>query len=221
MATIIKRESQISSSGTALRGVAYGPSDMASQAEAYLDGVRGEAAKIIQEAKQESARIREQAERMGHQAAKSAAESLLDEKVARQVQTLTPALASAVQLIEDSRQEWLHHWEASIIQLASAIALRIVRRELKQQPDITLTWITESLQLAGGAAEVTVRLHPTDYQTLGSQVEQLATVMGQAAPGKIIADETISLGGCVVTTEFGSIDMQLETQLARLAEEMN
>ncbi|HCK42533.1 MAG TPA: hypothetical protein DHW22_12985, partial [Planctomycetaceae bacterium] len=45
-------------------------------------------------------------------------------------------------------------------------------------------------------------------------------VFCQAPPATIIADDSVSRGGCLVTTEFGSVDLQLETQLSRLAEEM-
>jgi len=221
MATIIKREAQVHSSGTAMRGVAYDLSDMAIQADSYLDSVRGAAAKIIQEAKQESAKIRQQAEQAGREAAEAAVESVLDKKVAQQMKSLTPALASAVQQVEDSRQDWLRHWENSVVKLATGIAALVIRRELRQQPDISLQWVQEALQFAAGAAELTVQLHPNDHQTLGKQVEQLATVFGQAASAKVVADASVSPGGCIVTTEFGSIDLQFETQLKRLAEEMS
>ncbi|MCG8449916.1 MAG: hypothetical protein MI725_10095 [Pirellulales bacterium] len=216
MATIIKREHPLHSSGAS-----YDLSEMAGQADDYLGAVRAEAAKIIQEAKQESIEIRRHAEEAGREAAQAAVESILDAKVAKQLETLTPALATAVQQIEDSRQEWLRHWETSAVQFANAIAARIIRRELCQQPEIALEWIQETLQLAAGAAELTVRLHPTDYRTLGNQVQELAALFGGAAPATIVADDSVSAAGCVVTTKFGAFDMQLETQLARLAQELS
>ncbi|MBD15481.1 MAG: hypothetical protein CMJ72_09990 [Planctomycetaceae bacterium] len=220
MATIIKRESQMHSSGTSLRGVAYDLSNIESQAESYLGDVRGEAAKIIQQAKQEATKIRKQAEQAGRQTAEAAVEAILDKKVVQQMKTMTPALAKAVQQIEDSRLDWMRHWEKSAIQLATGIAAQIIRRELSQHPEIAIQWVQEALQLSAGAAEITVHLHPTDYETIGNQVEQLASVFCQAAPATIIADDSVSRGGCLVTTEFGSVDLQLETQLSRLAEEM-
>ncbi len=221
MATIIKNDAYVPSSGQDLRGVAYDFSDLRRQADDYLETVRGEAARIIQAAQEESAKIKRDAEQAGRQAAQAAVESILDKKVAQRMESLTPALATAVQQIEDARQDWLHHWETSLLQLAQALAARVLHRELREQPEIALTWIQAALQLASGSAEITVQLHPTDHQTLGPQVEQLAATCGRAAPTTIVASEAISLGGCVVTTEFGSIDMQLETQLARLAEELN
>jgi len=221
MATIIKHGSQQQASGNELRPVAYDFSDMASQADTYLQEVREAAAKIVQEAKAEAAEIRKQSEASGRQAAEAAIERILDEKVAKQMKTLTPALAAAVQQVEDSRQEWLRHWESSATQLACAIAAKIVRRELKQQPEIALEWVQEALRMCAGSAEITIRMNPADYETLGSQVDALAKVFHPAAPTNIVADDSLSVGGCRVETAFGSIDQQLETQLERLREELS
>ncbi len=221
MATIIKRDSHLYASGPELRTVAYDLTEMSTQGDAYLQEVRVEAAKIVQQAEQEAEKIRQQAEAAGKQAAEAAIERILDEKVAKQMKTLTPALASAVQQIEDSRQDWLRHWESSATQFACAIAARIVRRELQADPEIALEWVQESLQMCAGAAEITVRLHPSDHETLGDQVRQLAEVFSPAATTKIIADASLTMSGCRIETEFGSIDQQLETQLERLQQELS
>jgi flagellar assembly protein FliH len=220
MATIIKTESQAIPSGTPLRHVAYDLSDFSGQADSYLNQVRAEAAKIVMQAKQESERVRSQAEQAGRKAAEAAIEKILDEKVAKQMQMLTPALQEAVSQIVDSQADWQRHWEKSIIALACSLAKRIVRRELKYDPTISVEWIREALELASGAGEITVRLNPNDFETLRTQTEQLAAVFSPAAKARVVADQAITVGGCRVETQFGSIDQQLETQLSRVAEEL-
>ena len=59
MATIIKPESLTQASGTAYRHVAYDLTDMAAEADDYLGGVRREAAKIVDQARQEAAAVRQ------------------------------------------------------------------------------------------------------------------------------------------------------------------
>jgi flagellar assembly protein FliH len=221
MATIIKQASELYPSGTHLGAMALDMTDMSGQADRYLDEVRAEAVKIIEQAKQEAIAVRKQAEQAGRQAAEAAIERILDEKVAQQMKTLTPALASAVSQVEDSRQEWLQVWESRTVSLACSIARRIIHRELKQQPDLPLQWVAEALQLCSGSAEITVKLSPSDHATLGGQVARLAEEFYPAAPAKIVADETIATGGCRVETEFGSIDQQIETQLDRIAQELS
>ena len=221
MATIIKKESQQFASGMELRSVAYDLNDMASQADGYLHEVRAEAVKIVKQAEQDAAKIRQDSELAGKQAAEAAIERILEEKVAKQMKTLMPALAAAVGQIEDSRQDWLRHWELSAARLACQIAERIIRRELQSQPEIALEWVREALQMSAGSAEITLRLNPTDNETLGNQVKQLTDVFQTTAQTHIVPDESISVGGCRIETEFGSIDNQLETQLQRLQEELS
>jgi flagellar assembly protein FliH len=221
MATIIKQESEFYPSGTRMGELALDMSDMSGQAELYLDSVRAEAVKIVEQAKREAAAVKQQAEQAGRQAAEAAIERILDEKVAQQMQTLTPALAEAVKQVEDSRQEWLSVWESRTVQLACSIARRIIRRELQQQPELSLEWVAEALRLCSGTAEITIRLHPSDHATLGAQVSRLAEEFRPAAPANIVADKAVTIGGCRVETEFGSIDQQIETQLERVAQELS
>ena len=201
--------------------VAYDLRDFADQADDYLNQVRAEAAKIVLQAKQEAEKVRSQAEQAGRKAAEAAIEKVLDEKVARQMKTLAPALRDAVAQIVDSQADWQRHWEGSIVELACVLARRIVRRELTHHPEITLEWIREALALVSGAGEITLRLHPSDVATLRNEVDTLVSIFGAAAQARVIPDETISRGGCRVDTQFGSIDQQLESQLARIGEELS
>jgi flagellar assembly protein FliH len=221
MATIIKTHAPQQESGTAFRGVAFDLTDMAAQAEDYLGTVRRHAVQIVEQAKQEAAAVRQDAEAAGRRAAEQAIERILDEKVAKQMKTLTPALQAAVKQVEDAKQEWLRHWESSAVDLAVAIAGRLVRGELQRRPEISAAWIREALQLAAGSGDVTVRLNPADQETLERQVKQLAAVFAPLATVNVMADEAITAGGCRVITEFGAVDQQLETQLERVKQELS
>jgi flagellar assembly protein FliH len=220
MATIIKPE-MLTASGTALRHVAYDLTDMAAEADGYLVGVRREAAKIVEQARRDGAAVRQDAEAAGRRAAEEAIDRILDEKVAQQMKTLTPALQAAAQQIRDSQQSWLKQWESAAVELACAIAARLVRGELARRPEISLAWVREALELATGAGEIVIHLNPTDHATLERQTAQLAASMHPTAKVRLAADATTSPGGCRVTTEFGTVDMQIEAQLKRITQELN
>jgi flagellar assembly protein FliH len=185
-----------------------------------LRSIRAEAAAIVEAARRDAAAIRAEAEAAGRRAAEQAIERILDEKVAKQMKTLTPALEGAVRQIVDARHDWLRHWESAAVDLAAAIAGRLVRAELARRPELTVEWIREALQLAAGAGEIALRLHPSDAQTLERQAEQLAAVFAPAASVRIVADDSITPGGCRLVTEFGAVDAQLEAQLDRVKEEL-
>lgn len=220
MATIIKKDSEFYPSGQRLSTMALDMVDVEGQAEHYIHEIQTQATEIVEQANREAEGIRKKSEDAGRQAAEAAIDRILDEKVAKQMKTLIPALQSAVKQIEDSRQEWMRVWESRTVQLACEISKRIIQRELKAEPSLSLQWVQEALRLCGKAAEISIKLHPTDHNTLGAQVAKLAEVVTPAADAKIVADPEISPGGCKLVTEFGSIDQQIETQLERIAQEL-
>jgi flagellar assembly protein FliH len=221
MATIIRKDDarQLPSGG--VRGaVAFSFSDMRTEADDYLKTVRQEAAKIVQQAHQQAEQIRRQAEIAGRKAAEAAVERILDEKVARRMESLLPALEQLIQQINDAKGELQSHWERSAIKVATAIAERIIRRQIMREPQIALDVIAESLRLAAGTAEITLRINPTDYENLGSQIKRLAETLCQLTPAAIVADPEISAGGCRLETKFGEIDQQIESQLRRIEQDL-
>src|SRR4051812_748305 len=174
MATIIRKDNpREMPSGRAVQPVAFSFADMRGQANDYLGTVRTEAAKIVQQAHQQAEQIRRQAEAAGRKAAEAAIERVLDERVGARMQTLLPTLENLMAEINSTRAELLNRWEQSALRVASAIAERIIRRELSQKPQITLHLISEALRLASGMTEVSLHISREDYENLGSQINRL------------------------------------------------
>ena len=195
---------------------AFNFEDMAARADQYLGGIRAQAARIVVKAQQEAEAIRKSAEIQGRQAAIDAVE----EMVRKQLTTVIPALKQAVQNIKDARHARLSHWEAGTVHLAAAIAKRLIRRELHEQPEISLTLVREALELAAGSAQLRILLNPLDLQSLGNQVRMLVDELSPHIEAEIKADAAITPGGCRVETQFGVIDQQFEAQLQRIEEEL-
>jgi flagellar assembly protein FliH len=200
----------------ATASVAFNFDDMADQAKNYLDQVRIEAGKIVVKAQQEAAAVRARAQTEGRQAAMDE----VDRMIQKQLATVIPALRQAILDIHQAKQSWLAQWEAAGIHLAAEIAKRLIRGELTRQPQIPLTLIREALQLAAGNGEVRLVLNPADHQALNGQVKLLIDEMSGLGETHIVADASISPGGCRVETRFGMIDQTFEAQLARVEEEL-
>lgn len=194
--------------------------DMAAQANRYLEKIRGEAAQIIAAARHEAVAVRKQAEAEGRAAAEKTIAQLVERQLGQRLTTLWPSLQASVQQIRDAKQAWLVYWERNAVRLAAAIASRIIRRELAQQPEITLKLVQEALELAAGSAQVRVHMHPDDHRALGSQVQQFIAQASSLGACEVVADAAISAGGCRIETRFGAIDQQIESQLARIEEEL-
>src|SRR5262245_24864263 len=180
MATIIRKDSpRETASGRAVQPVAFSFSDMRGQANDYLGTVRAEAAKIVQQAHQQAEQIRRQAEVAGRKAAEAAIERVLDERVGKRMETLLPALNQLLTEMNETKAQLLNHWEKSALRVATAIAARVIRREISHEPQITLDLIAESLRMASGMTDISLHISPADYENLGTQITRLAETIGQ------------------------------------------
>jgi flagellar assembly protein FliH len=219
MAGIIKAHTTNLASQAA-HPAAFNFTDMGDQANAYLNQVRQQAAQIVAQARSEAEQIKTKSQAEGRQAALKAAELAIQGKLDEQLKQLMPALESAAQQLVQAKDQWQRHWESNLVQLATRIAERVIRREVANQPDIPLALVQEALDLATGSQKITLHLHPADRTALGDRVQQLAGRMVKLGPVHVVADETVGRGGCRVHTEFGVIDQQIESQLKRIETEL-
>jgi flagellar assembly protein FliH len=217
MPTVIKSTDR----NRGIQRVAFNFDDMAAKADEYLGGIRAEAARILTDAHKEARAIRKKAEAeardAGYKAGRNEVEQMVEKKL---LATLLPAISSAMKEIQLAKQSWLAHWEKTAVGLACAIASRLIRRELSATPEITLSLIRETLELAAGSSHLRIHLNSDDHQTLGRQVRTLTRELAGLAATEIVSDPEISPGGCRVETSLGIIDQQFEAQLARIEEEL-
>jgi flagellar assembly protein FliH len=107
------------------------------------------------------------------------------------------------------RAEMIRQTERQMVQLALAIARRIVLREVSLDPDLLLAMARVALERLGETARVTVRLHPEDYAAAGAaRVAELTS-----SNVTVAADSRLSRGGCRVESEMGLLDVGIDAQL--------
>jgi flagellar biosynthesis/type III secretory pathway protein FliH len=198
------------------QSVAFNFEDVGARSERYLAKVRADALQIVMKAQQEADAIRRKAEQDGRQAAMQAVEGMIKNRLA----TVIPALRQAIAQIQEAKQSWLRHWEASAVRVSGAIAQKLVRREIGQHPEITLTLVREALELATGSSQLRIQLNPNDLKALGNQLTVIINEVAPLAGAELQADPDITPGGCRVETRFGVIDQQFEAQLKRIEEEL-
>jgi len=191
MPTVIKATDR----NAGVHSIAFNLRDLELNAESYLETVQEKARQILADAFGEAQKIHRLAEAEGRQAGEEALDAALNEKVAREMETVFPALRAAIGQINQSKEEWLRHWEARTVGLAIKIAERVVRREIAADSQITLNLVREALELASGSATVVVRMHPEDHAALRVQVEELVTQISSLGTVQVVADPTMTKGG--------------------------
>ncbi len=180
-----------------------------------------QATQIIAQAKREADEIRRQAEQEGRAAAQAASETVCHDVVEQRLSALATTIDGVARAVDQARTEWLAHWEKTAVHLAALMAERVIRCELERKPRIAEGLVREALELAAGSGDLQLRLHPEDYDSLRPYSERVCGELARLGRVEIVADPTISPGGCRVDSQFGAIDQQFESQLARIEQELS
>ena len=212
--------------------IAFNYDDLRQHCDTHIESVRRQARELIAAAHQEAESIRHAAHEQGQadgrrqgveqaeQEIEARLNTLAEEKSAGYLQTALPALREAAAALSIERDRWLAHWQTAAVRLSVAIAEKIVRQELASRPNLAAEMVRNALQLAAGNPQIKLRLHPDDIQLFGRQCEEILGSLSAGGNGTLFEDPKVSRGGCVVETQHGVIDAQLETQLARIAAEL-
>ncbi len=212
--------------------VAFNYEDLRQRCDNYIDQIRAQAQQILIDAQAEADQLRAQAKQQGREEGLRTGreEGLKDqeqiiaaaanEQSARQLNTTLPALKSAATALDHERNRWLATWQNIAVKLSVSIAEKLLRHELNHHPELVKDAVLEALELAAGNPQIQLRMNPADVEFLGDWCPKIVSVMSPAGVAEIVSDPDISAGGCVVQTKHGVIDAQVETKLARIAQEL-
>ncbi|MDF2557295.1 MAG: flagellar assembly protein FliH [Bacillales bacterium] len=106
--------------------------------------------------------------------------------------------------------------EPFLLELSTAIARQIIKQELTDYPDKFVGLIKQHILRAKERECVSVCIHPDDYEFMQSQRAQLVAVVNGETEIKIIPDPTVSSKGCVIRTEYGSVDARIDIQIEEI-----
>lgn len=212
--------------------VAFNYDDLRKQCDEYITQVTNQAQSIVAEANAQAGAIREQARAEGYASGQSQglaqsgqlietkAAEIAKRKTEEHLKTVLPAMQAAVKELQIEKDRWVTHWETAVVRLSIAIAEKILRHEVHQRPELTVTMVSETLQIVAGHPNIKVHMHPEDIaqlQSCGHEMIQRLSALGDAA---LDPDERIGRGGCLIETRHGVIDGRIETQLNRIAAEL-
>lgn len=172
---------------------------------------RSEAEKIIQEAYKEAHKIKVQAKDLMDRVKANLEE--LKEKSLREgreegLSSVTEMIVAAKEK-EDKLGEDL---KDKILILVYDITEKILGREFKERESAIIDLIKEALQASTGQ-KITVLINPQDFEKVKKQQQSLFQSIDANKSLNIRSDEKVKANGCLIETEIGTIDAQLETQL--------
>lgn len=132
---------------------------------------------------------------------------------ARRSEAMLRRLGETLNELAGLREQILRQSERQLVQLALALARRIVKREMAVDDEFLMALARVALDRLGESSAATIHLHPDDYaRTPARQLEQWSS-----SHIKVTADPAVPRGGCRVESPFGFVDASIDAQFQELA----
>jgi flagellar assembly protein FliH len=130
----------------------------------------------------------------------------LEQEIVQQRARITEALAA----FERERSDYYSRIEAEVVNLAVAIASKILHREAQVDRMLLAALVKVALEKLQQNTKVLVRVPP---QQAGAWREYFAQNVQMAVSPEITEDDSLGPSNCVLETELGSTELGLEPQL--------
>ncbi len=226
MATVIKAEQQDPKLLRRLETVSV--SDHLGEAQLVLERSREQARQLLRQAQEEAKKLRHEAsekgyeagfrrgyeagKKAGYDAAFSAAQTEFEADQTNVVATLRNMLAQ----YEARKRDLFIAARGDVVRFAARLAEKVTKQVGALHPESAVANLEAALQLVESQTNLQVHISPSDQSTIERFARTLREHVDGAAHLEIIVDETISPGGCRVTTPDAEVDATLETQLAQI-----
>ena len=119
------------------------------------------------------------------------------------------SIAAALKGFETERAEYYARVEAEVVQLALAIAAKILHREAQVDPMLVAALVRMATEKMRDGSSVTVRVGRGN----GKRWKEFFERQPGSARFEVVEDEGLSDKDCVLETELGSTNFGLDTQL--------
>ncbi len=188
-----------------------------------LQKARDEARDIVTNAREEAEVIKMQAADDAVAIRQTAHKEAYQEGLRQAQQEIEGDRQAAIQqsqaLLEEARQSKLKVFrscEADMVRLVMAMVKKVIASELITNPDIIINILQEAIDFLDRPENITVYVNPQELENILEVMEKgyLTDIGSNNINMDIKADERISRGGCLLESDAGSVDAQLETRIA-------
>lgn len=170
--------------------------------------------KALAQATAESDAIRERAHAEGFAEGHGAAYRDATEQIGSALQALEQACAA----LHTRGEEIALLVEREAVELALALAEKVLGGALQARPEAVVEVVRGALWRVSAQRQITVLVNPADLETLRDALGELQEQGNDLELRDIQADPRISVGGALVRTSEGELDVRVQTQLERARE---
>jgi flagellar assembly protein FliH len=182
------------------------------EATAIVNEAKAEAERYIDEAKEQTEQIKQQAYDEGHkegtlqgkQSGLDEMQSLINEAVEKMQRMLAAG--------EKEAKDMIIMAERQIVEIALAVASKIVAYQITENPMVVLPIVKNALEKVCDQEQIVLRVSADDFETVLQAKQEFQNMVGGEQALTFLVDRTIERGNCVIDTSYGMVDARIDTQ---------
>lgn len=137
-----------------------------------------------------------------------------------EVERLIKRLHTIIEGAIDKRDKIISDAEEQIIRIILLIARKVVKAISEEQKEVVIENIKAALEKIKGKTEVVIRVNTEDLEMATEHKDELMQMFEQLKHVVILEDTRVDKGGCIIETDFGSVDARIATQLNEIEEKI-
>lgn len=142
------------------------------------------------------------------------------ERASKKLAPLLDSLRAALLELKNLRAATLRQSEKDMVELAMAIARKVVCREIQMDREVVMHVAREALSRIDDPGKIKIKMSPQDFEFIAAAGYKLSDIIGDLDNVSLAAADNIQSGGCIIETDMGEIDARIENQIQTLEESL-
>ncbi|MEE1290319.1 MAG: flagellar assembly protein FliH [Spirochaetota bacterium] len=145
-----------------------------------------------------------------------------DEGIAKangEVERLTERMHDMINGIINKRTSIFIEAEQQIISLVLSIARKVIKVLSENQKNVVINNVIHSLKKLSTRKNIAIRVNLADLE-LTTQYKDKFIKIAETENIKILEDTTVDKGGCIIETDFGTLDARISSQLHEIEDKI-
>lgn len=190
------------------------------KAAAIIDEAKKDANQRINEANQQVEHLKQQAYDEGYQkgyqqGVEQGKQSGLEE-MQSQIENAIDRTQQILTLGEKEAKEMILAAERQIIEIALAVASKVIACQIEENPMVVLPIVKSALEKVKDQEQIVLRVSSADFDIVLQAKQEFQNMVGREQALTIVVDRTITAGSCVIDTSYGVVDAKIDTQFDAL-----
>lgn len=186
--------------------------DAEREADEIIKNAKLKADEIIAEANAKALSIQDESKSNGYKTGYDDGYAAGENEVHR----LIDRMHKIVESVMSRRLEILQDTEQQIVELVILMTRKVVKVITENQKTVVLSNVLAALKKLRTRGKVTIRVNLEDLKLTSERTQDFIKRIENVQDITVLEDSSVDNGGCIVETDFGSIDARISSQLSEL-----